>query len=129
MKTIFVDYQNQIITGDSKLKDEYASRKGVNPAWVSCEDITITELINSILDEFEEAGFDLNILPMENILDRFMSFEPKTVIPEEYTQLMNAKTMIENQIASTKETEYTIDIISTMNATLSSINDAIKGYK
>ena len=129
MEQIFLDYQNKKITGETKLQDEYASRKRVNSSWVKCADITIHKLINNILDEFEEAGFDLNILPMENILDRFLTFEPRIEIPIEYTQLMNAKSMIENQIANTKETEFTVEAIATMKASLSSVNAAIKGYK
>ena len=129
MEQIFFDYQNKDITGDTKLQEEYARRKGVNQAWVRCEDITVRQLINNILDEFEEAGFDLEILPIENVLERFLSFKPETVVPIDYIQLQNAKTLIEEQISKTEVTEFTAQSISTMKDTLDSVNEALKGYK
>ena len=129
MEDIFSDYQNKFISGDSKLKDEYASRRDANPAWVVCKDITIRQLINDILDEFEEAGFDLENLPIENVIDRFASFEPKIKIPVDFLQLQEAKIMIEDQIASTEESDLTADAISSMKSALDAVNEAIKGYK
>ena len=129
MEDIFLDYQNKIITGKSTLLEEYSTRKNIPKSWVSCVDITIQELINTILDEFEEAGFDLEELPMQNVLERFLTYKPVISVPVEYTQLQNAKTMIEKQIAATEVNEYTLDIIKKMKGTLDSISSAMKGYK
>ena len=129
MESIFLDYQDKRITGDSKLQEEYARRKEVNKDWVHCTDITIHELINNILDEFEEAGFDLNTLPIENVLSRFVAYEPEIKIPKEYIQLQDAKNLIETQLAATEESEHTINAIASMKSTLNLVNEAIKGYK
>ena len=129
MEDIFLDYQNKIITGKSTLIDEYSSRKNIPASWVTGVDATVQELINIILDEFEEAGFDLEELPMENVLERFLTYKPVISVPVEYTQLQNAKTMIEKQIAATEVNEYTLDIIEKMKGTLDTISSAMKGYK
>jgi len=129
MQSIFLAYQNKTITGHAKLQEEYARVKGVKKEWVRCHDISVRQLIDEILDEFEDAGFDLDTLPMENVLSRFLTFEPKIEIPHEYIQLQDAKTLIENQISNTKEAEYTKDVIASMKSALQSVNEAIKGYK
>ena len=129
MEDIFLDYQNKIITGKSTLIDEYSSRENIPASWVTGVDATVQELINTILDEFEEAGFDLEELPMQNVLERFLTYKPVISVPVEYTQLQNAKTMIEKQIAATEVNEYTLDIIEKMKGTLDTISSAMKGYK
>lgn len=129
MEDIFLDYQNKIITGKSTLIDEYSSRENIPASWVTGVDATVQELINTILDEFEEAGFDLEELPMENVLERFLTYKPVISVPVEYTQLQNAKIMIEEQIAATEVNEYTLDIIEKMKATLDTVSSAMKGYK
>ena len=129
MESIFLAYQNETITGNTKLQEEYAQRKGIKKQWVHCEDISVRQLIDKILDEFEEAGFDLDTLPMENVLSRFLAFEPRIEIPTEYIQLQEAKKLIENQISNTKATEHTLDAIASMKSTLHLVNEAIKGYK
>ena len=129
MEDIFLDYQNKIITGKSTLLEEYSTRKNIPKSWVSCVDTTIQELINTILDEFEEAGFDLEELPLENVLERFLTYKPVITVPVEYTQLQNAKILIENQIAATPMNEYTLEIIEQMKGTLDTISATMKGYK
>lgn len=129
MESIFLAYQDGTITGNTKLQEEYARVKGAKKEWVHCKDISVRQLIDQILDEFEDAGFDLDTLPMENVLSRFMTFEPKIEIPREYIQLQDAKTLIENQINNTEETEHTKAAIASMKSALQSVNEAIKGYK
>lgn len=129
MEDIFLDYQNKKITGDSTLQEEYSRRTETKKEWVECEDITIHQLINRILDEFEDAGFDLEMLPMENVLERFLTYKPVINVPSEYTQLQNAKILIENQIASIEVNEHTIDMVQQMKGTLGTVLSAIKGYK
>lgn len=129
MESIFLAYQDGTITGNTKLQEEYAQVKGAKKEWVHCKDISVRQLIDQILDEFEDAGFDLDTLPMENVLSRFMTFEPKIEIPQEYIQLQDAKTLIENQIGNTEETEHTKAAIASMKSALHAVNEAIKGYK
>ena len=129
MKEIFLDYQCEKITGNVTLAEEYAKRNDVPILWVECENITVQQLINRILDDYEEAGFDLDNLPMENVLEKFVTYKPKISIPKEYIQLQDAKLFIEKQIESTEVNEHTLDAISQMKQILDSVIVAMKELK
>ena len=109
MDQIFHDYYDKILTGDEKLQEIYATYENQPVSWVHCDDITIKELTNRICDEFEDAGFDLDELPLENIKDKFIEFEPKIIVPEQYKSLIAAKNRVKEQFELLKNIENLVE--------------------
>jgi len=125
MDQIFHDYYDKILTGDEKLQEIYATYENQPVSWVHCENITIRELVNKICDEFEDAGFDLDELPLENIKDKFMEFEPKVIVPEQYKYLIAAKNRLKEQFALLKNIENLVND-EHHQAILNKFSDSIK---
>jgi hypothetical protein len=106
MNQIFQDYHDGNITGNEKLRELFAQREDQPISWVQCKDITIKDLVNQICDDFEAAGFDLDNLPIENIRDKFLEYQPKVVVPPKYRLLVEAKETIKSQIESIKSIQH-----------------------
>ena len=123
MEQIFKDYQDGKITGNEKLQELYAQRKDHPISWVHCRNTTIKDLVNQICDDFETAGFDLDSLPIENILDKFLEYEPQIVIPPKYHALVEAKETIKSQIKSIESIEHVDQ--NQLESILSKFYDAI----
>jgi len=95
---IFQDYWDKVISGEDKIKEVYATYSNTPSNWICCEDITVKDLVNRICDEFEDAGYDLNDVPIGTIRDRFINFEISVEIPTQYTGLNDVKLYIEKQL-------------------------------
>ena len=102
MDQIFQDYYDGVIDGDESLKETYATYQNVPTKWIQCEDTSVKGLINRICDDFESNGFDLDELPLENIREKFLEYEPVVRVPPEYKQLLDAKKQAEEQLSVLK---------------------------
>lgn len=131
MEKIFKDYQDGTITGNEKLQEIFAQREGQPLSWVHCRNITIKDLVNQICDDFESAGFDLDDLPIENILDKFLEYKPQIIVPPKYHSLVEAKETIKYQIQEIQsiehvEPEQLTSILSKFYAAIQEIDKQIK---
>ena len=133
MDQIFQDYYDKILTGDELLKEIYGTYRNVPLKWVQCENITIKALVNRICDDFESNGFDLDDLPIVNIREKFMDYEPVVRVPPEWEQLVEAKALCEKELKSIRNNEYLMkhetinEIISHFEGTIVSIDNKLKG--
>ena len=131
MDQIFQDYHDGILSGDEKLKEIYGTYHDTPLKWIECEDITIRNLLNRICDDFEGQGFDLDELPMVNIRDKFIDYEPVVRVPPEWEQLLEAKKLAESELSKLRlnESLMTIngiaDVISTIERTIDSIDNKL----
>lgn len=132
MYKIFSDYHEGVLTGEEKLRDVYAQSVNRPVRWIKCEDISIKELVNQICDEFENEGYDLELLPIEYIRDRFVEFEPTVHIPPNYNFLIETKQQLLDQIElmeglqQLKDNETHLDMIQKFRSSLEIINRQIK---
>ena len=133
MDQIFQDYYDKILTGDELLKEIYATYKDVPTKWVDCEHVTIKSLVNRICDDFESNGFDLDDLPIVNIREKFIDFEPVVRVPPEWEQLLEAKQLAETQLSDLKNNELFMKhedigkIIAHIETTIVSIDNKLQG--
>ena len=97
---IFQDYWDEVIDGNGKLKEIYGTYTNTPTKWISCEDITVKSLVNRICDEFEDAGHDLNEVPITKIRDRFVQTEIIVDTPSQYVGLNEAKLYVEEKLAN-----------------------------
>ena len=97
---IFQDYYDEIIDGDRKLSELYGTYTNTPVKWIQCEDITIKDLINRICDNFEEAGHDLNEVPIDSIREKFLDTLVKVDTPSQYIGLNDAKLYVEEKLAN-----------------------------
>lgn len=102
MDQIFQDYYDGVIDGDDLLRETYATYHNVPTKWLECEAITVKDLVNRICDDFESNGFDLEELPLVNIREKFIEYEPVVRVPLEYTQLLDAKQQAQEQLTNLK---------------------------
>ena len=102
---IFQDYSDEIIDGNEKLSEAYATYTNTPLKWVRCEDITVKNLVNRICDEFESAGYDLNDVPIESIRDKFLETKVEVDTPTQYTGLNEAKQYVEERLANFRSNE------------------------
>ena len=105
MDQIFQDYHDMILTGDEFLKDIYGTYHDIPLKWIQCEHITVKALVNRICDDFESNGFDLDELPLVNIREKFIEYEPVVRTPPEYAQLVDAKNQAKEQLSILKTDE------------------------
>ena len=105
MDQIFQDYHDMILTGDEFLKDIYGTYHDIPLKWIECEHITVKALVNRICDDFESNGFDLDELPLVNIREKFIEYEPVVRTPPEYAQLVDAKNQAKEQLSILKTDE------------------------
>ena len=97
---IFQDYCDEVIDGNEKLSEVYATYSNTPVKWIKCEDITVKNLVNRICDDFEEAGNDLNEVPIDMIREKFLDTTLKVDTPSQYIGLNEAKLYVEEKLAN-----------------------------
>ena len=102
---IFQDYWDKVIDGTEKLSEVYGTYTNTPTKWITCEDITVKNLINRICDDFEDAGHDLNDVPIEKIRDIFLDTPIDVETPTQYIGLNEAKLYVEEKLANFHSTE------------------------
>lgn len=133
MDQIFQDYYDKVLTGDELLKEIYGTYHNVPLKWIECEQITVKGLVNRICDDFESNGFDLDDLPIVNIREKFIDYEPVVRVPPEWEQLLEAKALCETELQVIRNNEQLMKhesiekIISHFEGTIVSIDNKLKG--
>ena len=133
MDQIFQDYYDKVLTGDELLKEIYGTYLYVPLKWIECEQITVKGLVNRICDDFESNGFDLDDLPIVNIREKFIDYEPVVRVPPEWEQLLEAKALCETELQVIRNNEQLMKhesiekIISHFEGTIVSIDNKLKG--
>ena len=97
---IFQDYCDRVIDGNEKLAEVYGTYTNTPVRWLKCEDITVKNLVNRICDDFEEAGHDLNEVPIETIREKFLETSVEVDTPSQYLGLNDAKLYVEEKLAN-----------------------------
>lgn len=132
MDQIFQDYYDKVITGDELLAEIYGTYHNVPLKWIECESVTIKSLVNRICDDFESNGFDLDDLPIVNIRERFIDYEPVVRVPPEWEQLVEAKRLAESQLKDLKSNDLFMkqenisEIIAHIETTIVSIDNKLQ---
>lgn len=129
MLWIFDSYLAGDIDPDASLNQLFSEKNHISMKWITSEDTTVQDIIDDICDSYEAEGYDLESMPVAKIGDRFHLYEPSYSIPEEYTQLLETKEYVEEQITEAIQMGYDNSIVSFMENTLDAIVDRIKGLK
>ena len=133
MDQIFQDYYDKVITGDELLSEIYGTYHNIPIKWIECEQTTVKDLVNRICDTFESNGFDLDDLPIVNIREKFIDYQPVVRVPPEWEQLLDAKALCERELQVIRDNEQLMKhesiekIISHFEGTIVSIDNKLKG--
>lgn len=129
MLWIFDDFLAGNIDGNASVNRLYSDKYLISMKWISSPDMTVQDIVDDICDSYELEGYDLEVMPVTRIGDRFHLYEPQYEIPPEYNQLLETKAYVEKQITEAKQLGYDKSIVSFMEDTLDTIVNRIKGLQ
>lgn len=129
MLWIFDSFLLGDIEPNESVNKVFSEKHCISQKWITSEDMSVQDIIDDICDSYESEGYDLEVMPVTKIGDRFHLYEPEYSIPIEYRRLLETKEYVENQVTEAVRLGYDNSIVSFMKDTLDTIVDRIKGLK
>ena len=97
MEIIWEKFINKTYPGDMLIKDAFAKENNVKSSWVADKlNLTIQGFVNTICDNLEEQGFDLQTTSIDVVKDLFLKYEISIQAPIEYVNMAEAKAQAED---------------------------------
>lgn len=126
MNKVWDGYIKKTLPLDITLKEAYGQSYNIKSKWVKTLDMTLGDYVDKCAGELEYDGYNLESTPLHVLETKFLQIEVTITAPQEYIDLTECLSDIEEQINECDAKGYNPQIKSQLFSIKEKIEERIK---